>query len=107
MAGRPQETAGERKEVLESSRRVEPATAQVALGENRKDLHFRGARWQGEARRFVRGQKPTHRVSFHVWTRLERRLPALLVLGGPFRQREHSHWAAGHSVGRRFARGLE
>src|SRR6266699_3623606 len=61
----------------------------------------------GDARRFVLRQEPAHCLSFHVWAGLEGRLPALLVLGRPFRQRQHSHWTARHDFRRDFPRAAD
>src|SRR2546427_8618836 len=102
MAGRPQETSVERKEVLETARRIEPSTSQAALGQNRKGIRFRRAGGQGDARRFVLRQEPASHLSLHVRAGLEGRLPPLLVLGRPLRQREHSPWTVRRSFRRYF-----
>src|SRR3989442_2414849 len=107
MAYRPQETSGERKEVLETARRIEPATSQAALGQNRKGIRFRRADGQGDTRRFVLRQEPAYHLSLHVLAGLERRLPPLLILGRPLRQREHSHWTARHEFCRHFPRAAD
>src|SRR5579859_6657996 len=64
MAGRAQETAGERKEVLETARRTEPSASQAALGQNRKGIRLRRAGRQGDAGRSVPRQEPAYRLSF-------------------------------------------
>src|SRR2546427_433927 len=104
MAGRSQEAFGERKEVLETARRIEPPTPQAALGQNRETIRFLWADGQGDARRFVRRQEPAYCLSLHVRAGLGGRLRALLVLGRPFRQRKHSHWTARHGFRRGFPR---
>src|SRR2546421_8138153 len=107
MAYRPQETSGERKEVLDTARRIEPSTSQAALGQNRKGIRFRRANRQGDTRRFVLRQEPASHLSLHVRAGLEGRVLSLLVLGRPFRQREHSHWTARHGFRRRFPRSAD
>src|ERR1041385_192922 len=104
MARRPQETPGERKEVLEAARRIEPSTPQAAVGQNTKGLRFRWTDGQTNISWFVRGQEPTHCLSLYVRAGLGGGLRALLLLGRPFRQREHSHWTARHGLCRRFPR---
>src|SRR5207249_8192592 len=102
-----QETSGERKEVLETARRIEPSTSQAAVGQNRKAIRFRRADRQGDTRRFVLRQEPAPHLSFHVRAGLEGRLPPLLVLGRSFRQREHSYWTARHDFRRHFPRAVD
>src|SRR5437667_825280 len=104
MACRSQEASVERKEVLETARRIEPSTSQAALGQNRKGIRFRRAGGQGYTCRLILRQEPAPHLSLHVRAGLEGRLRALLLLGRPFRQREHSYWTARHGFRRRFPR---
>src|SRR5437870_12489757 len=107
MACRSQETSGERKEVLETARRIEPSASQAALGQNRTGTCFRWADGQSNARRFVLRQEPAHYLSLHVRAGLEGGLPELLILGRRFRQREPSHWTARHGFRGRVPRAVE
>src|SRR5206468_195834 len=84
MARGAQKTPGPRKATHSRARCRRGGAPPTTLGQGRKELRFRFPQRQENARRSLRRQKPTHRLSPYVRSGVARSLPELLLQHGPY-----------------------
>ena len=104
MARRAQGAAGQGEGFQPARVTPQRRAARPALGQGREELCVRRPGRQGNAGRPVRRAQPAHRLSLHARSRLEGRLPELLVPRRPFRRRRDPPRPARRDADRRFAR---
>src|ERR1700680_2212685 len=100
MACGSQGTSGQGEAAHARARRARCGTAQASVGQGRKELRFRRAEREGDARRPFQRQEPADYLPLDVRSGLEGSLPQLLIQHGSY------GWRAGTSgATRRVVRG--